>query len=52
MVSAYKDVGSDAKTPYIYNVKTAKSRFFQKKMKKVAEKFGGFRKTRYLCNRF
>lgn len=52
MVSVYKYVGSGAKIPYIYNVKTAESRFFQKKMKKVAEKFGGFRKTCYLCNRF
>lgn len=32
--------------------KAAKSLFSEKKIKKVAEKFGGYRKTHYLCNRF
>ena len=29
-----------------------KSNFFEKKQKKVAEKFGGMKKKYYLCTRF
>lgn len=32
--------------------KSGRITFFRKKIKKVAEKFGGYRKTHYLCNRF